>query len=63
MSKLPIRLLLTAIEEGIPHLLPAELKIYHPFTEHLYTIDDVVVYKERIVIPPSLRKHCLEALH
>ena len=58
--------LLSAIEDGLPekkHLLPAPLREYHQFREHLYCIDGVVIYKDRIVIPPSLRAHCLTALH
>ena len=58
--------LLSAIEDGLPekkHLLPAPLREYQQFREHLYCIDGVVIYKDRIVIPPSLRAHCLTALH
>ena len=58
--------LLSIIEDGLPekkHLLPASLKEYHQFREHLYCIDGVVIYKDRIVIPPSLRQDCLTALH
>ena len=28
-----------------------------------YSIDDLVIYKGRIVIPPSLRRNCLSVLH
>ena len=61
-----MNLLLSAIEDGLPekkHLLPGPLREYHQFREHLYCIDGVVIYKDRIVIPPSLRTHCLTALH
>ena len=30
---------------------------------HTYSIDGVVIYKGRIVIPPSVRQNCLSALH
>ncbi len=30
---------------------------------NLYSSDGVVIYKDRIVIPPSLRQSCLAALH
>ena len=58
--------LLSFIEEGMPDhrcQLPPELREYHQFREHLYSIDGVIIYKDRIVIPPSLRQSCLAALH
>ena len=59
-------LLLSTIKEGMPdhrsQLLP-QLGDYHQFREHLYSIDGVIIYKSRIVILPSLRQHCLSALH
>ena len=38
---------------------------HHPFEfrKHLYTSDGVAIYKDRIIIPPSLRPSCLSALH
>ena len=59
-------LLLSAIEDGLPefkHQLPAPIREYHQFRRHLYSSDGVVLYKDRIVIPPSLRPTCLSALH
>ena len=59
-------LLLSAIEDGFPefkHLLPPPIREYHQFREHLYSSDSVVIYKDRIVNPPSLRPTCLSALH
>ena len=59
-------LLASTIEDGIPEHwrdMPDALRIYHPFREHLSTIDGVILYKDRIVIPPSLRQVCLTALH
>ena len=59
-------LLLSAIEDGIPelkHQLPPPIREYHQFRKHLYSTDGVVIYKDRIVIPPSLRPSCLSALH
>ena len=58
--------LLSIIEEGMPDhrsQLPPPLRDYHQFREHLYSVDGVVIYKGRIVIPPSLRPNCLSALH
>ena len=54
--------LLSIVEEGVPdyrHQLPPQLRDYHPIREHLYSIDGVVMYKDRIVILPSLRHNCL----
>ena len=51
--------LLSIIEEGMPdhrYQLPPQLRDYHQFREHLYSIDGVIIYKGRIVIPPSLTK-------
>ena len=58
--------LLSIIENGMPDQrcqLPSQLRDYHQFKEHLYSIDGVILYKDRIVIPPSLRQRCLSALH
>ena len=58
--------LLSIIEEGMPNYrcqFPPQLRDYHQFREHLYSINSVIVYKGRIIIPPSLRKGCLSALH
>lgn len=54
------------IKSGFPefrHELPPALHEYHQFLEHLYTVDGVILYKDRIVIPPSLRQHVLSVLH
>jgi len=54
--------LLHIIERGFPqfcHKLPAALQEYYQFRDHLYTVDGVILYKHRIVIPPSLRQHIL----
>ncbi len=59
-------LLLSTIEDGIPefkHQLPPSIREYHQFRKHLYSSDGVVIYKDRIVIAPSLRPSCLSALH
>ena len=51
--------LLSTIETGFPdshHSLPTELHQYFQFREHLYTVDYVAVYKDRIIIPPSCAK-------
>ena len=59
-------LLLNTIEDGFPSnrdSVPDLLKDYFQFRESLWTIDGVVLYNERIVIPPTLRPAILEALH
>ena len=59
-------LLLSAIEDGLPefkHQLPPSIREFHQFRRHLYSCDGVIIYKDRIVIPPSLRPTCLSALH
>ena len=56
----------SVVETGFPqprHQLPPELQEYHQFREHLHTVDGVILYKNRIVIPPSLRQHILTVLH
>ena len=58
--------LTTIIESGFPefrHELPHALQEYYQFREHLYTVDGVIRYKDRIVIPPALRQQILAALH
>lgn len=58
--------LVSIIEFGFPafhHELPPALQEYYQFWEHLYTVDGVILHKDRIVIPPSLRPHILTILH
>ncbi|XP_054749714.1 uncharacterized protein K02A2.6-like [Lytechinus pictus] len=58
--------LLDAIQAGMPEFgqeLPSPLREYFPFRDDLYTSDGVILYKDRIVIPPSLREKVLAHLH
>ena len=58
--------LLETIEQGMPDTrskLPPTIRQYYDFREELSTVDGVILYKERIVIPPALRKEVLSALH
>ena len=58
--------LLNVIEDGFPDSrndLHPEIRQYYQFREHLTTSDGVVLYRDRIVIPPSLRGRVLTALH
>ena len=54
------------IEAGFPSFptaLPPELYEYYQLRTHLLTIDDVVLYKNRIVILPSLHRDVVHTLH
>ncbi|GFS27730.1 hypothetical protein ElyMa_005298500 [Elysia marginata] len=58
--------LLSTIENGFPDSrqdLPKPLQAFFQFGENLSTLDGVVLYKDRVVIPPSLRPEVLSALH
>jgi hypothetical protein len=58
--------LVSIIESGFPefrHELPPALHEYYQFREHLYTVNGVILYKDRTVIPPSLRQQILAVLH
>ena len=58
--------LLNIIESGMPenrNTLPANLRDYHQFRYDLHTVDGVVMYKHRVVIPPTLRPEILNSLH
>ena len=58
--------LTSIIELGFPefrHELPPAFREYHQFRDHLYTVDGVILYKSRTVIPPSLHQHVLTVLH
>ena len=59
-------LLVYAIESGMPvekNDLPATIRLYYQFRDHLSTIDGVALYKDRIIIPPQLQRDVLTALH
>ena len=43
--------------------LRQDLRPYHRYAAHLYTVDGVVMLNHRIVIPESLRRQLLETLH
>ncbi len=58
--------LLAIIESGFPdsrHELPPKLQSYHQFRDNLHSLDGVIIYKDRIVIPPCLREDILATLH
>ncbi len=45
------------------HELPSELHEYHKLIDGLSTTDGIIMYKDRIIIPPSLRDEVLQTLH
>ena len=54
------------IENGMPDSrlqMPASLKDFFQFRDGLSTIDGVILYKDCIVVPKSLREEVLDALH
>ena len=59
-------LLVQTIEDGFPENrseLHPDIRQYYQYRESLTTYDGVVLYRDRVVIPPSLREHVLSALH
>ncbi|GFO16564.1 enzymatic polyprotein [Plakobranchus ocellatus] len=62
-SDLTMTTLTNTIEDGFPEdrtSLDPDLRPYHQFREHLTTFDGVVLYHDRIVIPPSLHDRVLQ---
>ena len=58
--------LFETIESGMPDKctsLPPSIQDYFPLCDQLSTIDGVAIYKDRIIVPPSLRKDILTALN
>lgn len=54
-SHLDMRLLSETIEHGFPDTcqeMPDLIPVFFQLCDDLYTIDSVVMYKDRIVIPP-----------
>ncbi len=43
--------------------MPACIRSFHIHRLHLYAVDGVAVYKDRVIIPTSLRADCLRFLH
>ena len=58
--------LLQTVETGFPvdrHQLPILIQDYFNLRKHLWTLDGIVLYQDRIIVPPSLRGNILAALH
>ena len=61
-----MRELLSLIDGGLPITkkeMPPNLKTYFHLKDGLYTLDGVVMFNDRIVIPRSLRSKILDSLH
>lgn len=43
--------------------MPEAIRGFHRYHENITSADGVVLYKDRVVIPPSLRGEVLSALH
>ncbi|RUS74671.1 hypothetical protein EGW08_017577 [Elysia chlorotica] len=63
----PIMIALSkTIEDGFPDdrtHLPPEIREFYQFRENLSTFDGVILYHDRVVVPPSLRDKILQTLH
>ena len=58
--------LVDIIEQGFPetrHNMPNNLHEYFSLRDGLHTFDGVILYNNRIVIPPSLRQSVIQSLH
>ena len=58
--------LVSITESGFPescHKIPPALHEYYQFCKDLYTVDGVILYKDCIIIPPSLWQHILTIIH
>ena len=65
-SDMDMQDLLHFIEDGFPaniDQLPQSLQEFHRFKRHLSSVDGVILYKDRIVIPTPLRRNVLATLH
>ena len=58
--------LILTIQEGFPNQardLAPDLRPFFRYSDSISLVDGVILLGERIVIPQSLRKHILSALH
>ena len=56
--------LLKVIQEGYPdNAKESGIAMYWMYRESLYILDGVVMYKDRVVVPSSLRDRVLQILH
>ena len=58
--------LLKIIENGFPNSskeIPQHLRAFFPLRDHLSTVDGVIIYNDRVVVPTSLRHNVIATLH
>ena len=58
--------LTSIIEDGFPDSsaeIPQHLCAYFPLFDHLSTVDGVIVYNDRVIVPKSLRPNVINTLH
>ena len=58
--------LIDLIENGFPSAkdsMPSEIRKYFQYRDKLTSFDGVILYNDRVVIPPSLRDKVLQSLH
>ena len=61
-----MRYLHDTILMGFPEdsrIMPELTRVYHQYRSDLSIVEGVILYQDRIVIPPSLRDQVLETLH
>ena len=64
-TQLEMNLLLQCVRSGFlqDYANDPFIKLYWQYREALYEIDGVIIYNDRVVIPPSMRQHVLQVLH
>ena len=65
-SSIAMMHLIKAIEDGFPTTreeVPSDIQDFYQYRNDLHYTDGVVLYNDRIVVPPSLRDQILESLH
>lgn len=57
--------LLQYVRSGFPADCASDpsIKPYWQYREALYELDGVILYKDRVLVPPSMRQHILQTLH
>ena len=66
MNDSDFKVLQQTIEEGWPNRtknIPDAVQQYRKYKDSLCTLDGVILYRDRILVPPALRREVLESLH